>query len=769
MLTLVRKDNSSKNSMFDNTQRKAQLIFALIIGLGVVLSLVVYFATNQVEKTTVTLINQQIPKYQLLRQLHGSLIEQERLLYEYYATLDNQVYQVPFVQSTKQTEELLGVIKDKFKEKQTVTKIWQNQQNIVSLSELLHDNMESINTDWDLSRSILKQISDYGRIIQPDLEKLTNEVRLQVEQSYEQNKVELSNTQQLVILYIVAIITLFIVIGRYIKGYVRESAKSRRLALFPKRNPNPVISLDLNNNITFYNPACEQLVKNLGHGVQHVYELLPADLIKHQRELKTTKDVAKTIEYVVGDKILCCELHWLPDQNAYDVHIQDVTDRKQAEKRLNYLAYHDQTTGLENGFKLNQVLDELTADKKARYFALALIEVRHYNRIVSMQGGDTAAVIIGAIANTLSRRLTQIGANSYCQLFHSSEHAFALVADNLISQEDIETLHGDLSVPLQQPIATEFGKFNVELDFGFCLAPESGRDRNELMKHARAALDHAISMEHINWVVYSDSIGCQIEQYHNLVDKLEFALDSQQLKLSFQPQKNIQTGEVIGMETLIRWQDESGQWISPAEFIPVAEQSGLIIPIGEWILESACRQAMCWYEQGFTNLVVAVNISPRQFQYPEFCEVVQSTLDETGLPAKNLELEITEGVIMYNENETLATLEKLKSLGVQLSIDDFGTGYSSLSYLKRFKIDKLKIDQAFIRQMHVDTKDQAIVKTIVQLGKNLGLTLIAEGVELEEHQTFLQEIGCDEIQGYYFSRPLFSDDFTKFINTKHEN
>ena len=225
---------------------------------------------------------------------------------------------------------------------------------------------------------------------------------------------------------------------------------------------------------------------------------------------------------------------------------------------------------------------------------------------------------------------------------------------------------------------------------------------------------------------------------------------------------------MIGIETLVRWRHDDNI-VSPAEFIPLAEQSGLIVPIGQWILQQACIFTSKLVRQGFSDIVVAVNVSPRQFSHPGFIQSVKSVLADNQLPAKNLELEITEGVIMHNEEGTLAALHQLKSLGIQLSIDDFGTGYSSLSYMKRFPVDKLKIDQSFIRDMHQNAEDKALVKTIVTMGKSLGLTLIAEGVEESEHVEFLREIACDEIQGYWFSRPLEADDLLKFLHRQQDS
>jgi EAL domain-containing protein (putative c-di-GMP-specific phosphodiesterase class I) len=248
-----------------------------------------------------------------------------------------------------------------------------------------------------------------------------------------------------------------------------------------------------------------------------------------------------------------------------------------------------------------------------------------------------------------------------------------------------------------------------------------------------------------------------------LIDKLRQVIENQELFLVYQPQLHLITKKITGIETLVRWKHE-GKIISPVDFIPLAEQSGLIVPIGEWILNQACIFAKQLVDSGHNDIVVAVNVSPRQFSHPSFSTTVYKALDRSGLLAKNLELEITEGVFMHNEAATLEVLHELKSSGISLSIDDFGTGYSSLSYLKRLPIDKLKIDQSFIRDCHNNEEDRVIVKTIIELGKSLGLSLIAEGVEEEVHVDFLKLLQCDEIQGYWYSRPLQAPQLLEFIN-----
>jgi EAL domain-containing protein (putative c-di-GMP-specific phosphodiesterase class I) len=258
----------------------------------------------------------------------------------------------------------------------------------------------------------------------------------------------------------------------------------------------------------------------------------------------------------------------------------------------------------------------------------------------------------------------------------------------------------------------------------------------------------------------------QSARHLQLVNALRHALELDQLRLHFQPQIQARTGNVIGAEVLLRWHHSELGHVSPAEFIPVAEDSGLILPIGEWVLRQTALQARAWMDQGFPPLIMAVNLSAVQFRYQHLPQLISQILEEVGLPPEYLELELTEGVAMHNPQDGIAMMNALHERGVRMSIDDFGTGYSSLSYLKKFKVYKLKIDQSFVRDISVDVEDKAIVGAVIQMARSLGLQTIAEGVETANQLAFLSEQGCDEVQGYYFSKPLPAEQFEAFINQR---
>ncbi|HBR69507.1 MAG TPA: bifunctional diguanylate cyclase/phosphodiesterase, partial [Rhodospirillaceae bacterium] len=312
-------------------------------------------------------------------------------------------------------------------------------------------------------------------------------------------------------------------------------------------------------------------------------------------------------------------------------------------------------------------------------------------------------------------------------------------------------------------------QFQVRASVGVSTFPDDGMDPDQVLKNADIALNRAKEEGRDTIKEYSEDFDNAVQQRFQMLRDLRTAMEANQLSLHYQPQLDLKTGKVIGAEALLRWfkpdnSKEGGAFVPPFEFIPVAEQSGLIVPIGEWVMRTACEAAVAWNKKHGYDLRIAVNVSAAQFSRSDICGFVRKTLAETGLRPSNLELEVTESVFMADIHHTIQTLKELHAIGVELAIDDFGTGYSSLSYLRQFPIDRLKIDQSFIRNALNNHDDAAIARTIVRLGHSLNLKVIAEGVETKEHEKFLLEEECDEVQGYRYSRPCPDADFVKFVS-----
>jgi diguanylate cyclase (GGDEF)-like protein len=314
-----------------------------------------------------------------------------------------------------------------------------------------------------------------------------------------------------------------------------------------------------------------------------------------------------------------------------------------------------------------------------------------------------------------------------------------------------------------QPFALDGRDVYVTASVGVALYPQDAQDPESLMKSAELAMYRAKESGRNTYQLYTPELQTRVTERMALESMLRRAPERGELALHYQPQVDLRTNRVFGCEALIRWSQPDLGMISPAKFIPLAEETGLIVPIGEWVLRTACRQCKAWQDAGLPTVTVAVNISARQFREKNLLQTVAKILAETGLDPRLLELEVTESVIMHDAQNVIADLQAFRDMGVKLSIDDFGTGYSSLSYLKRFPVDRLKIDQSFVRDITSDADDAAIAQAVITLGHTMNLRVIAEGVETAEQLTFLRGHHCDEMQGYLFGRPLPADEFAQLL------
>ena len=446
------------------------------------------------------------------------------------------------------------------------------------------------------------------------------------------------------------------------------------------------------------------------------------------------------------------------------VHTQvlDITERKRAEERIDYLAQYDAVTGLPNRRLFNDRLALAVArDKRlGTMTALLLLDLDRFKEINETLGQRIGDEVLRAVTARLRERLREV--DTVARL---GGDEFAVIIESVAEKAQAYRVAEKILEAMAEPLEIEGEDVFVTASIGVALCPADADSSEHLIKNAelamyQAKLDGRNAVHH-----YAPDPGPGRGVRLGMESGLRRAIERDELLLHFQPKVDIKTGVITGAEALLRWRNPDLGVVSPADFIPLAEETGLIVPIGEWVLYSACAQASAWRRLGWP-LAMAVNLSARQFRQKNLCEMVELALSDSGLAAPHLELEITESMIMHRAEHAITTLRRLRDIGVLLSVDDFGTGYSSLSYLKRFPVHKLKVDQSFVRELHHNADDAAIVRAVITLAQSLNLRTVAEGVENEQQLAYLAGLHCDEYQGYHFSKPLPAAEFLSLLQAK---
>jgi diguanylate cyclase (GGDEF)-like protein/PAS domain S-box-containing protein len=512
-----------------------------------------------------------------------------------------------------------------------------------------------------------------------------------------------------------------------------------------------------------------------------VYEILPDEVAQQamhfvERTMQTGDTQVFEYQFPSNEKLHSHEARIvISGKDELLAIVRDITERKQAEEQIVYLAYHDTLTGLPNrpSFKerLNQAL--VHAKRYEQLVATLYLDLDRFKHINETFGHDVGDLLLKAVADRIVncvRKDDFIARPSMDELITTVARIggdeFTILLAEITHVQDAAKVARRILEALSLPFMLEGHEVFITVSIGIALYPFDGEDVDTLLENADTAMYHAKDQGKNNYQFYTQSMNATAFERFALENSLHTALDRQQFLLYYQPQLDIQTGKIVGMEALIRWQHPDMGLIAPAAFIPLAEETNLIVPIGEWVLLTACAQNKAWQVAGFPPMRVTVNLSGNQFRQKNLAETIDKVLYNTGLDPQYLELELTESIIMQGEETTITMLNKLKAMGIRLSIDDFGTGYSSLSYLKRFPLDTIKVDRSFVRDITTDPDDAAITVAIIALGHSLNLKVIAEGVETEKQLAFLSKQKCDEMQGYLFSPPVPAEVITQMLQER---
>lgn len=435
----------------------------------------------------------------------------------------------------------------------------------------------------------------------------------------------------------------------------------------------------------------------------------------------------------------------------YEGTVVDITERREHEAALEYQAHHDSLTGLPNRALLHDRIDRAIthAARNDNQVAVIFVDLDHFKLINDSLGHHVGDRLLLEVASRL-----QACVRSNDTVVRQGGDEFVLVLAEQHHEDEVLAVVSRLLDAVSRPWTDNGQEYGLSCSIGVSCYPRDGEDPGALLRSADAAMYQAKAAGRSTYHFYTPELNQAISERLELENSLRHALERDEFRVFYQPRIDVASGRIVGAEALIRWDCPGKGIVPPDSFISIAEETGLIIPIGQWILREACRQNSAWRRAGLPPIAVSVNLSPIQFRHTGLVQSVADALSEAGLDPGSLELEVTESFVMHDAERINVAMQSLKALGVDIAVDDFGTGYSSLSYLKRFPVDRLKIDKSFVRDSDSDPDDAAIVRAIITLGHALGLRVVAEGVETAAHLDYLKLHGCDEVQGYYFSRPV---------------
>ncbi|MCP4401382.1 MAG: EAL domain-containing protein [bacterium] len=561
---------------------------------------------------------------------------------------------------------------------------------------------------------------------------------------------------------------------------LRKSEERHRTVL--ESAPDPVVVYDMDGRVTYLNPAFSRVFGwSLNEGGEQHIDFVPVEHLPEARLLFTkiagggrisgietgrlTKDGKQVAVSISGAGFFDSR----DTLQGSVITLQDITERKRAEDEIKFIAYHDVLTGLPNRnsfyqrleYKLAQSLNSPDVERRrtdGHKWAILFLDLDKFKHINDSLGHDVGDKLLKVVA---SRIRDCVRKSDY--VFRLSGDEFTVLLNSLNDDIDVAKVAEKIRETVARPCRVKDHALYVTVSIGISVHPDDGDDVETLVKNADIAM-YAAKEERKGYRFFTEEMNRKALERMRLESSLRTALQDNQFVVHYQPLVD-KTSRIVGMEALIRWYHPEWGIVNPSTFIPLAEETGTIVPIGKWVLLTACRQTKKWHDMGSSNFYVAVNLSPRQFQESDLLEMVGQVLEATGLPPDCLKLEVTESGIMEDPEDAIVKMKLLRDRGIRFAIDDFGTGYSSLSYLKQFPIDTLKIDRSFVIDAITNQDDQEIIKTIIAMARNLGMNTVAEGVETSGQHVFLTNQGCHVMQGYYFGRPMSPEQFEELLHT----
>jgi diguanylate cyclase (GGDEF)-like protein/PAS domain S-box-containing protein len=539
-----------------------------------------------------------------------------------------------------------------------------------------------------------------------------------------------------------------------------------------------IVVIDTSGNIEIINLAGETMFgyfpgemigANFGPMLGQTQDYLRGDIAEQILAMDSEETIGKMREFeghkkdesIFPVEITIGEM-MVSGRQLYIGSFRDISDRKEKEQQLRRLATRDPLTGLPNRYLFEQSLDEAIehTDSSGGRFAILNIDLNSFKNINEAMGHVFGDKVIKAVGVRLEECLSGAGMVS-----HLGSDDFHVIVTGNPDTYTLETMASFICSELAKPLHVDEKEIFTSCTIGICMYPDNAVDRVQIMQHADTAMHHGKVTDVGSFVFYEEHLSAQVHRNLDIDRNLRRAIDRNELKLLYQPKIDLQTRKIIGCEALIRWECAELGFVPPDEFIIVAERSGLIIDIGNWVLDEACRQGRAWSDEGLPPIHVAVNLSAVQFLQGDIDEQITGAVSKHGFDPGHLDLELTETMLVVNPEQTIETLKKMKEQGMSVSMDDFGTGYSSLSFLAKLPLDNLKVDRSFVMNLPEDRDAATLVRTIVTMAQQLGLAVIAEGIETASQEAFLSALGCEMGQGYLFGKPMAPDEFAALVQS----
>ncbi len=756
--------------MMTKGKRVLPYIMALstvVFVVGVVVSVSIYRDNSAQHDHAIALMDEGISVQNQLASLRSAIATQEAILHEYFTTSDHVAFIARWEESQRAIGKQWTVVRESYPDHPRIAVIENGQARVRSLSSELGQALQTAHNDWDSTRAILGRITQQAVIINTGLAALADDMQARMHPRGRQANDKLNLFNEAVIYYGISLVTIALLAGYYLTIHLINVRKRRRLAMFVERNPSPVLRLTRSGEVDYFNPgACATLMAQ-GASADMPLALLPADTrIRLTRLIEESTDWALW-QYEALERDYEAVVYYLKDSDAFHVYLRDVTDRITAERRLEHMAFHDQLTNLPNRWRFVADIQQAVASNEDG--VVFLLGIERMQRVVDSVGHDIADRLLQVFAKRLQQVVSECSDGCpNAEVYRYDGDVFGILLPQIASAGMPSQLAMEIIVRFNEPLTVDYFELFVGVSVGFCVYPDDARDAVSIISKADQALQQA-KLNGGGFHVYEPALTTAARERLTLENHLRRALERGELELVYQPQVALNSGDIVSVEVLLRWRHTVSGLIPPERFIPIAEETGLILPIGEWMLQTACLQAQAWRAAGLPPIRIAINLSVRQFLSKSLIGTLSDVLEQTGFPPQDLELEVTESVAMDDVPFSIEMLRTLKALGVGIALDDFGTGYSSLAYLRQLPLDKLKIDRSFVCNLENAQGDATLVRSIVDLGHSLNLKVIAEGIETQGQLDYLRKAGCEEAQGYYFSRPVSADAFEQLLQERIQN